>query len=144
SAAGRFQIIDLLDRRYLGTGSPVYEAVRSFGEAHGNEAALVLTDANPAYLESLLPAPTSALPDGPRHDFMYSRIFRFSQQEALAEIEAAVEARRPVYHLTTVQLTTNELSERLPPPSGTHWQLQPLEHGVLHRITVGVAPENLP
>jgi hypothetical protein len=143
-AGGRFQIVDLLDRRYLGTGSPVYEAVRSFGQAHGDEAALVLTDANPAYLESLLPAPTSAVPDGPHHAFMYSRIFRFGKGEALADIEAAVEANRSVYHLTTVPVTTTELTERLPPPSGTHWQRQPLKHGVLHRITVGSAPDNPP
>jgi hypothetical protein len=118
---GRAQIRDALSYREQAGKSIRYEIQRAFTKSFGGKASLVVSEIDPAYLNALWPADIVAAPLDEKHDYPYSKIWRYGKDEAANFVRSGLSAGLPVYGLLVRSNAGLEM-ERLPVVEGFHWE----------------------
>jgi hypothetical protein len=98
-------------------------AQENFGKLFGGQPGIVLSDIDPVYLNALLPASFVAAPIDGKHNYCWSKMWRYDRLEALALIRQGLDRSLPVYALfvSTEKMTTEQT--RLPVLPGYEWTI---------------------
>jgi hypothetical protein len=99
-----------------------YEAQREFVSSFRNAPGIVLSDADSAYLNVLLPQPFVAAPVDDKHYYCYSNIWHYGKAEALRLVEGGLDHGIPVYALFVPSEHLDRDVDRLPYVQGYSWK----------------------
>jgi len=119
---GRSQAWDAL--RYAeGNGkSPRYEAQNEFLRTFRQAPGIVLSNAEPPYLNALLPKPFVAAPIDDHHNYCYSRLWHYRKVEAIRLVQSGLDHATPVYALLVPSIDDDQDVQRLPSIQGYSWK----------------------
>lgn len=98
-------------------------AQRHFFELFGGQPGIVLSDIDPVYLNTLLPEPLVAAPLDGKHDFPWSRTWRYGRPEAVALVKRGLDQSLPVYALFVSLKEMDQKASRLPELRGYQWAI---------------------
>jgi hypothetical protein len=98
-----------------------FVAQKRFLGRFGRQPCIVFSDIDPVYLNALLPARIVAAPIDRKHNYRFSRLWRYDQAEAKALAEGSVGQSLPVYALFVSIEEMQEKVSRLPTLDGYHW-----------------------
>jgi hypothetical protein len=102
---------------------PQFVAQRDFTELFSRQPGIVLSDIDPVYLNALLPTPFVAAPLDGKHNYQWSRIWRYDRPQALALVKRGLDQSLPVYALFVSQKDMEEKASRLPELDGYRWAI---------------------
>jgi hypothetical protein len=119
--AGRSQAWDALHYTSNNERSLWYEAQEEFSRVFRRAPGIVLSDIDPAYLNSLLPNLFVAAPIDEQHNYPYSRIWRYGKPEAVQLVANGLAGGSPVYALL-LPANANQNIKRLPSIRGYSWK----------------------
>ena len=122
-AIGRSQAWDALHFPNRGRHSTHFIAQNCFAGLVGHQPGIVLSDIDPVYLNALLPDLLVAAPIDGKHDFMWSRIWRYDRSQALALVQHGLQQSLPVYALFVSTKEMMAQQSRLPIISGYQWTI---------------------
>ncbi len=122
-AIGRSQAWDALHFPNRGRHSTHFIAQNRFAGLVGRQPGIVLSDIDPVYLNALLPDLLVAAPIDGKHDFMWSRIWRYDRTQALALVQHGLQQSLPVYALFVSTKEMMAQQSRLPIISGYQWTI---------------------
>jgi hypothetical protein len=103
--------------------SPHFLAYQYFLETSGARPSVVLSDINPVYLNSLSPEGIVAAPIDGKHEFQFSKIWRYDRPQAAALVKRSFDQSLPVFALFVSQKEMDEKLSRLPELDGYKWVL---------------------
>jgi hypothetical protein len=118
----RFQAWDALQYPKINGRSPQYEAQRQFAFSFRNAPGIVLSDTDPPYLNVLLPNRFVAAPIDDKHDYRFSRQWRYGKAEAMRLVEGGVNSSTPVYALFVPSQHLDQDIARLPHIEDYTWK----------------------
>jgi hypothetical protein len=101
--------------------SPRYEAQEEFRRASRHAPGIVLSDIDPPYLNVLLPRPFVAAPIDDRHNYCYSRLWRYGKAEAIRLVQRGLDHAIPVYALLLPSNHNDQDVQRLPSIQDYSW-----------------------
>ena len=76
-----------------------YQAQKEFSRFFRDAPGIVLSDIDPPYLNVLLPKPFVAAPIDDRHNYCYSRLWRYGKDDAVRLVQSGLDHGNPVYAL---------------------------------------------
>jgi hypothetical protein len=103
--------------------SSQFIAQQHFADLFGGQPGIVLSDIDPVYLNALLPKPFVATPIDGKHNYQFSRAWRYDKPQALALVKRGLIQSLPVYALfvSTREMITQQ--SRLPTIPGYQWMI---------------------
>jgi hypothetical protein len=120
---GRSQAWDAFHFPNRSRHSTHFIAQNRFARLLGHKPGIVLSDIDPVYLNALLPDLLVAAPIDGKHDFMWSRIWRYDRSQALALVQHGLQQSLPVYALFVSTKEMMAQQSRLPIISGYQWTI---------------------
>ena len=118
--------------------SPHFIAQKNFVELSGQQPGMVLSDIDPIYLNALLPKPFVAAPLDWKHNYRYSKLWRYGRRQAAALVRSSLAQALPVYALFISQKEMNEKVSRLPELDGYEWV--PAESSTKGTVVLKLSP----
>lgn len=118
---GHSQAWDALRWGKANNTSPRFVAQQQFASSVPNEAAILLSDVDSVYLNTLLPDSIVAAPIDGRHSYRHSKIWRYDAQNAIALINRATENGVAAYALFPSASEMDSAKLRLPSFNGLDW-----------------------
>ena len=119
----RSQAVDALHFSTPIPRSPQFIAQKHFVELCSGQPGIVLSDVNPVYLNALLPRPFVAAPIDGKHDYKFSKIWRYDRPQALALIKRGLDQSLPIYALFVSTEKMTAAQSRLPTVPGYQWTI---------------------
>jgi hypothetical protein len=132
------QAWDALHLTTLIRQSPHFIAQKNFVERSGQQPGMVLSDIDPVYLNALLPKPFVAAPLDWKHNYRYSKLWRYGRQQAAALVRRSLAQPLPVYALFISQKEMNEKASRLPELDAYEWV--PAESSTKGAVVLELSP----
>ncbi len=120
---GRSQAWDALKYGSEHGKSILYDAQKKFARTFKDEPGIVLSDIDPAYLNTLLPKRFVAAPVDGRHPYCFSRLWHYGKAEAVQLAQSGLDHAIPVYALFLPSRDINQDLKRLPLIQGYSWKL---------------------
>jgi hypothetical protein len=114
--------------------SAQFVAQRDFLETFSGQPGIVLSDIDPAYLNALFPKPFIAAPLDGKHQYRWSRIWRYDRPQAVALIKRGLDQSLPIYALFVSQKDREEKASRLPELDGYRWTI--LDASISDKVAV--------
>src|SRR6266849_1708951 len=140
---GRLQAWDALHFTPPPRQSIWFIAQRHFFELVGGQPGIVLSDIDPVYLNALLPEPFVAAPIDAKHQFCFSKIWRYGHPQALALVKKGLDESIPVYALFVSRKEMAENVRRLPELDGHQWAIvESGQQAVVLRLVPAAAAGN--
>jgi hypothetical protein len=118
----RSQAWDALQYANSKSESPRYEAQKEFSHGFRHAPGIVFSDIDPPYLNVLLPKPFVAAPIDDKHNYPYSRLWRYGKAEAIRLAQAGLDHEIPVYALLLPSKHIDQDVQRLPVIQGFSWK----------------------
>jgi hypothetical protein len=103
--------------------SPQFRAEQAFEQLVREERGIVLSDANPVYLNALLPAALVAAPIDENHKYQLSQVWRYGRADAASLAEYALRSSSAVYALFNSAPEFEAQHARLPDVAGYNWSV---------------------
>jgi len=119
---GRSQAWDALHYANDNGKSPRYEAQNEFLRTFRQAPGIVLSNAEPPYLNALLPKPFVAAPIDDHHNYCYSRLWHYGKVEAIRLVQSGLDHATPVYALLVPSIDDDQDVQRLPSIQGYSWK----------------------
>jgi hypothetical protein len=120
---GRSQAWDALKYGSGRRKSLQYEAQKKFARTFKDEPGIVLSDIDPAYLNTLLPKRFVAAPVDGSHLYCFSRLWHYGKAEAVQLAQSGLDHAIPVYALLLPSKDIDQNVKRLPLIQGYSWKL---------------------
>ena len=114
--------------------SAQFVAQRHFLETFSGQPGIVLSDIDPVYLNALLPEAFIAAPLDGKHQYRWSRIWRYDRPQAVALVKRGLDQSLPIYALFVSQKDREEKASRLPELDGYRWAI--LDTSVSDKVAV--------
>jgi len=134
----RFQAWDALHFTNPPRQSTQLAAQRHFLEMVGRQPGIVLADIDPAYLNALLPKPFVAAPLDGKHNYQFSKVWRYDQPQAMALVKSGLDQSLLVYALFVSRKEMAGPKSRLPVVPGYQWTI--LNHTDTKAVILKLAP----
>ena len=103
--------------------SKQFIAQEHFAKLFGGQPGIVLSDVDPVYLNALLPGSFVAAPIDGKHNYCWSKMWRYDRLEALALVRQGLDRSLPVYALFVSTKEMMAQQSRLPIISGYQWTI---------------------
>jgi hypothetical protein len=100
-----------------------FSAAKELVDRVGKQPGIVLSDIDPAYLNTLLPQRFIAAPVDEKHHYKWSYIWRYGKPQALAFVEKGLANSLPVYALFVPAPDMKPYFARLPVVPGYQWTI---------------------
>jgi hypothetical protein len=100
-----------------------FVAQEHFAKLFGGQPGIVLSDVDPVYLNALLPGSFVAAPIDGKHNYCWSKMWRYDRLEALALVRQGLDRSLPVYALFVSTKEMMAQQSRLPIISGYQWTI---------------------
>jgi hypothetical protein len=132
------QAWDALHLTTLIRQSSDFIAQENFVELFGQQPGMVLSDIDPVYLNALWPKPFVAAPLDWKHNYRYSKLWRYGRPQAAALVRSSLAQPLPVYALFISEKEMNEKASRLPELHAYEWM--PAESSTKGAVVLKLSP----